>query len=63
MIEYLSFAELLEIHSSMIKNFGGLRGIRDKNLLLSTIDMPKTNMFGVDLYPTIYDKASAYLSV
>src|SRR3990167_5027746 len=61
MIEYLTFDELLEIHTHMIKQFGGLRGIRDKNLLLSAVELPKSTMFGEDLYPTIYDKAAAYL--
>lgn len=61
MIEYLTLDELLEIHSHMITKFGGLRGIRDKNLLQSSIEMPKSTMFGEDLYPTIYDKAAAYL--
>lgn len=61
MIEYLTFDELLEIHDHMIKKFGGLRGIRDKNLLFSAVEIPKSTMFGEDLYPTIYDKAAAYL--
>src|SRR5580658_710935 len=61
MIEYLTLDELLEIHSHMITLFGGLRGIRDKTLLQSAIEMPKSTMFGEDLYPTIYDKAAAYL--
>lgn len=31
------------------------------NLLLSAIEMPKGTLFGADLYPTVYDKAAAYL--
>ena len=61
MIEYLTFEELLEIQASMIRSFGGLRGIRDENLLHSVIELPKSTMFGEDLYPTIFDKAAAYL--
>ena len=61
MIEYLTLDELLEIHSHMITKFGGLHGIRDKNLLQSVIEMPKSTMFGEDLYSTIYDKAAVYL--
>ena len=61
MIEYLTLDELLEIHSHMIALFGGLRGILDKTLLQSAIEMPKSTMFGEDLYPSIYDKAAAYL--
>ena len=61
MIEYLTLDELLEIHIHMIAKFGGLRGIRDRNLLQSAIEIPKSTMFEEDLYPTIYDKAAAYL--
>ncbi len=61
MIEYFTFDELLEIHAHMITKFGGLRGIRDKNLLLSVVETPKSTMFNEDLYPTIYDKGAAYL--
>jgi len=31
------------------------------NLLLSAIETPKAAMFGNDLYPTVYNKAAAYL--
>lgn len=61
MIEYLTFEELLKIHSYMVAKFGGLRGVRDKTLLQSAVEMPKSTMFGEDLYPTIYDKAATYL--
>lgn len=44
-----------------IEKFGGLKGVRDANLLLSAIETPKAAMFGEDLYPTVYDKAAAYL--
>lgn len=61
MIKYLTFEEVLEMHDVFIEKFGGLKGIRDSNLLLSAIETPKMTMFGEDLYPTIYDKAAAYL--
>ena len=61
MIKYLTLEEVLEMHDAFIEKFGGLKGIRDANLLLSAIETPKTAMFGEDLYPTVYDKAAAYL--
>lgn len=61
MIKYLTLEQVLEMHDSFIEKFGGLKGVRDMNLLLSAIEIPKTSMFGEDLYPTIYDKAAAYL--
>lgn len=61
MIKYLTVEEVLEMHDAFIEKFGGLKGIRDRNLLFSSIETPKAAMFGKDLYPTVYDKAAAYL--
>lgn len=61
MIRYLTVEEVIEIHDVLLGKFGGLSGIRDKNLLISAIEAPKASMFGNDLYHSIYDKASAYL--
>jgi death on curing protein len=61
MIKYLTLEEVLEMHDAFIEKFGGLKGIRDLNLLLSAIETPKAAMFGEDLYPTVYIKAAAYL--
>ncbi len=61
MIEYLTVEQVIELHDEMIKRYGGLAGIRDRNLLLSAVDSPKATMFGNDLYPSIYDKAAVYL--
>ena len=61
MIKYLSLEQVLRMHDAFIEKFGGLRGIRDMNLLLSAIETPKAAMFGNDLYPTVYNKAAAYL--
>lgn len=61
MIKYLTLEEVLEMHDAFIEKFGGLKGIRNVNLLLSAIETPKAAMCGEDLYPTLYDKAAAYL--
>lgn len=45
----------------MLKRYGGLPGIRDKNLLWSAIDAPKAAMFAQEMYPSVYEKAAAYL--
>lgn len=45
----------------MLQRFGGLPGIRDKNLLHSAIEAPKAAFGGKDMYPSIFDKAAAYL--
>lgn len=61
MIKYLKLETIVQMHDIFIDEFGGLKGIRDVNLLISATEIPKTTMFGHDLYSTIYDKAAAYL--
>jgi len=60
-MKYLTLEEILEMHDAFIEKFGGLQGVRDPNLLLSALETPKAAFFGEELYPTVYDKASAYL--
>ncbi|KIA77723.1 Toxin Doc [Parachlamydia acanthamoebae] len=50
-----------EMHDIFIDKFGGLKGIRDLNLLISAIETPKAAIFGTELYHTVYEKAAAYL--
>ncbi|MBI5346920.1 MAG: type II toxin-antitoxin system death-on-curing family toxin [Chlamydiae bacterium] len=45
----------------LLKSFGGLPGIRDKNLLHSALEAPKASFDGKDMYPSIYEKAAVYL--
>ena len=61
MIVYLSVEEVIDMHDIFLQEFGGLAGIRDINLLMSAVEIPKGRMFGQDLRPTLYDKAAAYL--
>lgn len=61
MIEYLTIEQVIELHDEMLKRYGGLPGIRDKNLLWSAIDAPKAALFGQEMYPSINEKAAAYL--
>lgn len=61
MIKYLTLEQILKMHAALVQKFGGLQGIRDANLLISAVETPKAAMFGDELYPTVYDKASVYL--
>lgn len=61
MIKYLKLESIVQMNDIFIDEFGGLKGIRDVNLLISATEIPKTTMFGHDLYSTVYDKAAAYL--
>lgn len=60
-VTYLSPAQILAIHSLMIKRFGGSEGVRDLGLLESAAGRPAASFDGQDLYPTIFDKAAALL--
>jgi prophage maintenance system killer protein len=44
MIEYLTIEQVIELHDEMLKRYGGLPGIRDKNLLWSAIDPESRNV-------------------
>jgi death-on-curing protein len=57
----ITLQEIIDDHAQIIRQYGGLEGIRNIGLLASAIDMPKANMFGEHLHPTIFDKAAAYL--
>lgn len=61
MIKYLTLEQVLRLHDAVVKEFGGLQGVRDQSLLLSAIESPKMFVFGKELYPSVYDKAAAYL--
>lgn len=61
MIKYLPVEMVILYHDKLVDGYGGLKGIRDMGLLLSALEMPKAAMFEVDLHPTLFDKAAAYL--
>ncbi len=61
MTKYLTADQVIAFHDVLIKNFGGLSGLRDKNLLHSALQAPKASFGGKQMYPSTYEKASAYL--
>lgn len=60
-VNYLTPQQVLAIHDRMIRRFGGSHGIRDVGLLESAVGRPQATFDGNDLYPTIFEKASALL--
>ena len=54
-IQFLTFADIVEIHEYQIENFGGASGLRDIELLKSAIGMPESTFGGAFLHPTIYE--------
>ena len=59
MIRYLTFAEVLELHQSVLDRWGGAGGIRDINALESALAQPRQSFGGADLYPDLASKAAA----
>ena len=60
-MQYLSAADVLEIHSIVIDETGGSHGIRDQGAVASLEDLPRQSAFGNELYPTLFLKAAVYV--
>jgi len=60
-IDFLTLAEVIEIHKNQIALYGGERGIRDYNLLSSAIYIPQSTFDGKYLHESLFDMAGAYL--
>lgn len=59
-IRFLSIKDIEYVHTCQLKDFGGLDGIRDHNLLASAVHEPKATFGGSYLYEDFYDMAAAY---
>ena len=49
---------VLALHEHVIERFGGASGVRDEGLLEAAIAQPWQTFDGIDLYPTIEEKAA-----
>ena len=58
---HLSIDIVREIHAQAIKQFGGLNGVRDENLLASAVLTPQSSFGGKSPYADIVEIAAAYL--
>ena len=59
MIRYLSLEEVLELHGLVVRQSGGIDGVRDPGSLESAIAQPQMTFDGRDLYPSLPAKAAA----
>ncbi len=57
--QHITLDVVLAIHDDMVERYGGSFGVRDLGLIQSAIARPQASFGGEDLYPTIFDKASA----
>lgn len=60
-VNYLTAAEVMEIHADQIERYSGSHGLRDRGLLDSALAVPEATFDGVDLHATLCEKAAAYL--
>jgi len=55
----LSLEQILLIHEDQINSYGGSHGLRDIALLESAVYRSQATFGGIDLYPSIFEKAGA----
>jgi len=60
MIRFLTLSEVLLILEDQIRNYGGIYGVRDINLLSSALYMPESSYDGNYLHETVPAMAAAY---
>ena len=59
-IQFLTLAEIVEIHNNQLDLYGGSRGIRDITLLQSALAMPESTFDSNYLHNDIFEMAAAY---
>lgn len=55
----ISIDEVKILHQTLIENFGGSQGIRDKGALGSTLARPFQTFDNSELYPSVIEKAAS----
>jgi Fic/DOC family len=58
-MRYLSFEEVVSLHSLLITQSGGSSRLRDRGGLESAVAQPEASFGGEELYPTLAEKAAA----
>jgi death on curing protein len=56
---YLTLAEVLDLHSEILKRWGGAGGLRDVGALEAAIAQPRMTFDEKELYPDLASKAAA----
>lgn len=59
-VQYVSLEDALAIHELSIRRYGGIDGTRDEGLLQSALAQPQQTFGGVELYPSLAEKAARY---
>ncbi len=58
-MRYLTLDEVTRLHTLLIKQSGGIDGLRDSGGLESAVHQPQATFGGEDLYPTLEQKAAS----
>lgn len=58
--DFLSVADVLQIHDEQIESYGGIHGIRDEGLLESAVMTPQASFGGEYLHNGLFEMAAAY---
>jgi death-on-curing protein len=58
---HLSLEVVRQIHDEALKQFGGLNGVRDENLLASAVLAPQASFGGQSPFGDLIEVAAAYL--
>jgi death-on-curing protein len=58
-MRYLTLGEVVDLHRSICDTSGGAAGIRDLGALESAVAQLRSTFDGVDLYPSLAEKAAA----
>ncbi|MDD7391465.1 MAG: type II toxin-antitoxin system death-on-curing family toxin [Fusobacterium gastrosuis] len=57
-MKFLNVNDMIEIHESLIAVYGGLNGVRNENLIYSSIEQIYQTFAGEDLYPSLEEKTA-----
>lgn len=60
-MKWLTANDLAIIHIQIIDASGGSQGIRDMGRLQSAVSAPRQEVFGEELYPTLFEKTAVLL--
>lgn len=53
--------QIIKIHDEEIRKYGGEMGIREEGTFDMLANAPYQSIFGMDCYPSVFDKAAKYL--
>jgi death-on-curing protein len=57
-VRYLALAEVLALHRQVVEQAGGAQALRDLAALTSAVAQPRMTFEGLDLYPSLEEKAA-----